>query len=75
MFTIEMDHDEIEITVMDDTGHSEDVKVHLFDDIVYIRQFEDDTDSVNAIAMSPDMWDELVAALNSPEGTFRTVRK
>jgi len=73
MFTVEMDHDEIEITILDDCGNNEDVKVHLFDDIVYIRQVYDD--KVEAIQMSPDMWDELVAAINSPEGAFRTIKK
>ena len=68
-----MDHDEIEITILDDCGNNEDVKVHLFDDIVYIRQVYDD--KVEAIQMSPDMWDELVAAINSPEGAFRTIKK
>lgn len=74
MFTVEMNHDEIEITILDDTGHKEDVKVHLFDDIVYIRQVLDGN-KVEAIEMSPDMWDELVAAINSPEGAYRTVKK
>jgi len=73
MFTVEMDHDEIEITILDDAGNNEDVKVHLFDDIVYIRQVYDD--KVEAIQMSPDMWDELVAAINSPEGAYLTVKK
>jgi len=73
MFTVEMDHDEIEITILDDCGNNEDVKVHLFDDIVYIRQVYDD--KVEAIQMSPDMWDELVAAINSPEGAYLTVKK
>jgi len=68
-----MDHDEIEITILDDAGNNEDVKVHLFDDIVYIRQVYDD--KVEAIQMSPDMWDELVAAINSPEGAYLTVKK
>jgi hypothetical protein len=73
MFTVEMDHDEIEITILDDAGNNEDVKVHLFDDIVYIRQVYDN--KVEAIQMSPDMWDELVAAINSSEGAYLTVKK
>ena len=74
MFTVEMDHDEIEITILDDCGNNEDVKVHLFNDIVYIRQVLDDN-KVESIQMSPDMWDELVAAINSPEGAYLTVKK
>ena len=74
MFTVEFDHDEIEITILDDDGNNEDVKVHLFDDIVYIRQAFDDN-KIEAIQMSPDMWDELVAAINSSEGAYLTVKK
>ena len=74
MFTVEMDHDEIEITILDDAGNNEDVKVHLFDDIVYIRQVLSDN-KIEAIQMSPAMWDELVAAINSPEGAYLTVKK
>ena len=71
MFTVEMDFDEIEITVMDDTDEHEDVKVHIFDDIVYIRQFYNDATIPETIAMSPDMWDQLILAINSPEGAFQ----
>jgi hypothetical protein len=72
MFTVEMDHDEIEINILDDNGNNDDVKVHLFDDIVYIRQI-DEHNKVDSIQMSPSMWDELVAAINSSEGAYRTV--
>ena len=71
MFTVEMDFDEIEITVMDDTDEYEDIKVHIFDDIVYTRQFDDEAPWPETIAMSPDMWDQLVLAINSPEGAFQ----
>jgi len=74
MFTVEMDHDEIEITILDDANNNEDVKIHLFDDIVYIRQVFDDN-KIEAIQMSPDMWDELVAAINSSEGAYRSIKK
>ena len=73
MFTIEMDFDEIEITILDDIGEYEDIKVHIFDDIVYIRQFDDESDNPipQAIAMSPDMGDQLILAIQSPEGAFQ----
>jgi len=74
MFTVEMDHDEIEITILDDANNNEDVKIHLFDDIVYIRQVFDDN-KIEAIQMSPDMWDELVAAINSSEGAYHSIKK
>jgi len=71
MFTVEMDFDEIEITVMDDTDEYEDIKVHIFDDIVYIRQFDNEAPWPETIAMSPNMWDQLILAIQSPEGAFQ----
>ena len=41
MFTVEMDFDEIEITVLDDGDRFEDVKVFSYDDVIYIRQFSE----------------------------------
>lgn len=70
MFTIEMDFDDIEITVVDDTANYEDLKVHLFDDIVYIRQWQEHLDAFVTIAISPAQWDELVQATNKPEGAY-----
>ena len=70
-----MDHDEIIITILDDKGMYTDVVINNFDDIVYIRQFEENKNVPQAIAMSPEMFDELIAALHSPEGAFRTYKK
>lgn len=75
MFTIEMDHDEITITLLDDTSGYADVIINSFDDIVYIRQFEEEDGAPQAIALSPQMWEELIAAIHSPEGAFLTVKK
>lgn len=70
MFTVEFDHDDIEITVLDDHGHHSDLKIHAFDDIVYIRQYRDDVHAHQTIVISPQMWEELIAAIQSPEGAF-----
>jgi len=75
MFTIEMDHDEITITLLDDTSGYADVIINSFDDIVYIRQFEEEDGAPQVIALSPQMWEELIAAIQSPEGAFLTVKK
>ena len=72
MFSVDVDHDEIPITVMDDYGNHPDLIINSFDDIVYIRQFDDDDAVPQAIALSPAMWEELIAAMHSPEGFFRT---
>lgn len=70
MFTVEFDHDDVEITVVDDTGYYEDLKVDSFDDIVYIRQWNEERNRFNVIAISPQMWEETIAAISSPEGAF-----
>lgn len=72
MFTVEMDHDEIEITVLDDGGHFEDVKVFSYDEVVYIRQFNEKKNKWDLIQMTPEMYAELMTAWQSPEGSFIT---
>lgn len=75
MFSIEFDHDEVCITVMDDTGEHGDLKVHAFDDIVYLSQWDPETETQGVLEINPDMWEELIAAIHSPEGFFMTERK
>ena len=71
MYTVEMDHDEIEINVLDDAGFNDDLRIIIYDDIVFIAQHDPENDLDNIIQISPDMWDELISAINSPEGAFR----
>lgn len=75
MYSVEMEHDEITITVMDDYGNHSDLIINSFDDIVYIRQFEDDKNVPQAIALSPEMWEELITAMHSPEGFFKRANR
>jgi len=70
MYTVEFDHDDVEITVIDDSGYYEDLKIDAFDDIVYIRQWNEENDRFSTVAVSVQMWEELIAAIQSPEGAF-----
>lgn len=70
MFTVEMDHDETTVTILDENDIYEDVKFVIFDDIVYIRQWNEELDQFETIAMSPEMFDEFRTALNLPEGAY-----
>ena len=70
MFTIEMDWDETAITVLDQTGENEDVQFLIYDDVAYIRQFDNDTNRFSIITMSPDQIGEIIASMNLPEGTY-----
>ena len=74
MYTVEFDHDEICITVMDDFGTHGDLIVNSFDDLVYIRQYDPETDTDFIIEISPEMWEELISAIHSKEGFFKRVR-
>jgi hypothetical protein len=70
MYTVEFDHDDIEITIIDDAGFYEDLKIDAFDNIVYIRQWNNEIERFNSIAISSQMWEELIAAISSSEGSF-----
>ena len=74
MFSVEFDHDEICITVMDDTGYHGDLKVHAFDDIVYLTQDDPELDCEHTLEINPAMWEELITAIHSPEGFFTRVK-
>jgi len=75
MYTVEFDHDEITITIVDDTANHEDVIINSFDDIVYIRQWDEELNMMQAIEMSVTQWEELIAAIDSPEGAFIRIKK
>lgn len=70
-----MDHDQIEITIMDDLGETDELKIHSYDDVVYITQYNEEWEADTIIEISPRQWEELMAAIHSPEGTFFLKRK
>ena len=70
MFTVEMDFDEIAITILDESGQYEDVQFFIYDDIVYIRQFFEQVGAFSVIAMTPEMFEEFRKALEKPEGAY-----
>ncbi|KZX97905.1 MULTISPECIES: hypothetical protein [unclassified Sulfitobacter] len=74
MFTIEHEFDATVITLIDE-GESplrEDVTVHAFDSEVTFEQWDPRTDRVAKITLSPAQLRDLAAALNLPEGTYRS---
>jgi len=70
MFTVEFDYEDIEITIMDNYGLYEDIKINAFEEVVFIRQWNEELERHNAIVISPEMWEDLIAAMNKPEGVF-----
>ena len=70
MFSVEHEFDNTTITILDDSGEQEDVAVILFDDVVYIRQYVEDTDLASIITMTPKMFAEMIEAYNRGEGSY-----
>ena len=73
MFTVEMDADRgqaVLITSLDEENTYEDVSVLLYEDEVYIQQYDDDYDTNNIIVMSVDQWSDLIDSLDLPSGAY-----
>ena len=73
MFTVEMDHDGGEgilITTLDANAEYDDVEIHLYDDVVYLKQI-DDADLVQLIQMSPQQFLDVMTAWTCREGAYQ----
>lgn len=70
MFTTEFDHDEILITVLDDHANYQDLSIYIYDDIVCLKQWDEDIQTWNTIYISPQMFEEFMEAMNMPEGAY-----
>ncbi len=74
MFTIEHEFDATVITLVDE-GEAplrEDVTVQAFADQITFEQWDPRTDTIARITLSPDQLRDLTAALNLPEGIYRS---
>ena len=69
MFTIENDMDETVITILSEMG-GEDVSVLIYDDLVYIRQWNEKRQFFDVITMTATMYYKLMKAWTLPEGTY-----
>ena len=69
MFTIENDMDETVITILNELG-GEDVSVLMYDDLVYIRQWNEKIQFFDVITMTSTMYYKLMKAWTLPEGTY-----
>ena len=68
MFTIEMDWDETSVRILDTNGNWGDLEVIIYDDITYMRQFDEDTESYSIIVLSPEMLLALNKSFGLPVG-------
>ncbi len=73
MFTIEHDFDATVITLIDEgtAPLAEDVIVEAYEDCVVIEQLDVESDVALRITLSLRQVQDLAAALDLPEGTYR----
>ena len=73
MFTIEHEFDATVITLIDEGEKplTEDITITAFEDCVTIEQLDERTDKVQKITLSMLQLQELSAALDLPEGSYR----
>lgn len=73
MLSIEHEFDATVITLVDegDAPLQEDVSVTVFDDRVTFAQYDARSDQVVQITLSSVQVEELLAALDLPEGVYR----
>ena len=71
MFTNEFEFDETITTVMDDSGKLEDVIVHIDENEVYIRQWNETSQNHDIIVLSQKMFQEFLRSLNTSEGLYK----
>lgn len=73
MFSIEHTFDATVITLVDEGADhlGEDVVVSAFEDCITLTQVETHTDITRTISLSMTQVQDLIAALNLPEGVYR----
>jgi hypothetical protein len=73
MFTIEHDFDATIITLIDEGPGAlqEDLTILAFEDCVTLEQLDPRRDEVVRLTLSMAQLDDLRAALNLPEGSYR----
>ncbi len=71
MLTIEHEDDATIVTTIDEAAKLEDVQVILDAETIYIRQLNEfDGDTVELIILSHQQFNDILAAMNLPEGAY-----
>lgn len=71
MFTNEIEEFGTKTTVLDEEDNFEDIIMEIQDDMVTLRQYNDDL-IPDYITISHKMFKDLLEALNKPEGLYKT---
>ena len=76
MYSVEFEKDAAVITVLSEDDSQEDVEVIVGDnDVVFVRQYQEYKNEYDVIVMTWQQLMDIAAAINSPEGLFRLVRR
>ena len=70
MYTVEFEHDTFEIVVLDDKGIEDDLRVEIMTEGVFISQWNSIINEESSIRLTHEQWDEMLEALQSPEGSY-----
>lgn len=73
MFSIEHDFDATVVTLVDEGGTplQEDVIISSFEECVTVTQYDPRTDREMKVTLSITQMNDLIAAVNLPEGIYR----
>ena len=70
MITVEHDFDGTSVFIIDPTGEKEDVGLLFDDDGVWIRQWNDENQVFEVIAINEVMFEMIIRVHNLEEGTY-----
>ena len=70
MYTVEMDGEDTEVYVLDETGSDMDVHLIFTEGLVFIKQVDPQSDYADVITLTDTMFERIIHAYHSPEGVY-----
>ena len=76
MFTVEFESDASVVKSLDDSGEFSDVEMIMADDdVVFIRQWDEDLQKYEMLVMCYQQLLDLFVSMHQTEGAFKTFKK
>jgi hypothetical protein len=76
MFTVEFESDASVVKSLDDSGEFSDVEMIIADDdVVFIRQWDEDLQKYEMLVMCYQQLLDLFVSMHQTEGAFKTFKK
>lgn len=70
MFTVEMDDEKTVIVALDNEGMHDDAWVYIYDDVVYIRQYNEESEELELVSMSAVQFYSIMKAMKKGSGVY-----